>query len=57
MGSLWQSKQTDSQLDDHIEIWDHPNATSYQNQIKTFREKWGKGIDNGATPEAITHAF
>jgi len=34
----------------------HPNAASYKEQIKIFREKWGKGIDNGASPVTIAKA-
>jgi len=31
----------------------HPDAADYAEQMKTFREKWGKGIDNGASPDTI----
>lgn len=31
----------------------HPNASAYAHQMKTFREKWGKGIDNGSSPDTI----
>lgn len=34
----------------------HPNAAAYGGQIKTFREKWGKGVDNGASPDTIAKA-
>ena len=34
----------------------HPNAADYAEQMKTFREKWGKGIDNGASPDTIAKA-
>ncbi len=32
----------------------HPNASAYAHQMKTFREKWSKGIDTGASSETIT---
>ncbi len=31
----------------------HPNAAAYVDQMKAFRAKWGKGIDNGASPDTI----
>lgn len=31
----------------------HPDAAAYAEQMKVFREKWGKGIDNGASPDTI----
>ena len=31
----------------------HPNASAYAHQMNTFREKWGKGIDNGSSPDTI----
>lgn len=31
----------------------HPNASVYAQQMKTFREKWGKGIDGGSSPDTI----
>jgi NAD(P)-dependent dehydrogenase (short-subunit alcohol dehydrogenase family) len=34
----------------------HPNAAPYEEQIKIFREKWGRGIDNGASPDTIAKA-
>lgn len=34
----------------------HPNAQAYQRQMKIFRKKWGKGIDNGASPDTIAKA-
>ncbi len=34
----------------------HPNAEPYKTQMKNFREKWGKGIDKGASPNTIAKA-
>jgi len=34
----------------------HPNAAPYLIQIKTFREKWSKGCENGASPDTIAKA-
>ncbi len=31
----------------------HPNASAYAHQMKTFRKKWGTGIDKGASPDTI----
>lgn len=31
----------------------HPNAAAYAEQMKVFRAKWGKGIENGASPDTI----
>lgn len=34
----------------------HPNADAYKTQMKNFREKWGKGIDTGSSPNTIAKA-
>jgi len=34
----------------------HPNAAPYKEQMKNFREKWSKGINNGASPDTIAKA-
>ena len=31
----------------------HSNAPAYAEQMRTFRKKWGKGIDNGSSPDSI----
>ena len=34
----------------------HPDAAPYRGQMKAFREKWGRGVDNGASPDTIAKA-
>jgi len=34
----------------------HPDAAPYRQQMKTFREKWGRGVDSGASPDTIARA-
>ena len=34
---------------------EHPEAHAYDSQMKTFRKKWGRGVENGAHPDTIAH--
>ena len=56
--SLIEPGYIDSDIDNASFPWldkaeQHPNASAYAHQMKTFREKWGTGIDKGASPDTI----
>lgn len=59
--SLIEPGYIDSDIDNASFPWldkaeQHPNASAYTHQMKTFRKKWGAGIDKGSSPVTIAKA-